>query len=164
MSFCTNCGNVLDKGAKFCTNCGVRQKNKPTNKDIAREIPKKDHSIDKNNLGITQIAENQSSKNWLLIYIVVNILFVLFNAGSEEITGILIFSVIIVLIYFIRRKKDKPFNIVLKILLILQSILAFSTIMAGLEYVTSSTYSLIVFACLALLIIVDIKLILNGNK
>lgn len=164
MSFCTNCGNALGKGAKFCTNCGARQKNTSTKKDTAREIPKEDHSIVENDLSNQQFAQNEASKKWLLVYIVVNILFVLFNHGSEEITGILIFSAAIFLIYFIRRKKDKPFNIVLKTLLVLQSILAFSTIMVGLEYITSSAYSMIVFACLALLILVDIKLIFNGNK
>jgi predicted amidophosphoribosyltransferase len=164
MSFCTNCGNVLEQEAKFCTNCGARQKNTSTKKDTAREIPKEDHSIVENDLSNPQVAKNEPRKKWLLVYIVVNILFVLFNGGSEEITGILIFSVIIFLMYSIRRKKDKPFNIALKILLVLQSILAFSILMAGLEYLTSSAYSLIVFACLALLIVVDIKLILNGNK
>ena len=164
MSFCTNCGNVLDKEAKFCANCGAPQKNTSTKKNTPREIPKENHSIIVNDLGNRQISENESRKKWLLVYVVVNILFVLFNPGSNEIKGILIFSVAIFLMYSIRRKKEKPFNIILKILLVLQSILVFSTIMEGLEYVASSAYSLIVFACLAILIVVDIKLILNGNK
>lgn len=164
MSFCTNCGNALEKGTKFCTNCGARQKDTSTKKDTAREIPKEDHSIVENDFGNKQIAENEPRKKWLLVYIVVNILFVLFNHGSEEITGILIFSVAIFLIYFIRRKKEKPFNIISKVLLGLQSILAVSAIMIRIEYVTSSAYSMIVVACLALLILVDIKLIFNRNK
>ena len=164
MSFCTNCGNALEKGTKFCTNCGAIQKDTSTKKDTAREIPKEDHSIVENDLSNPQVAHNEPRKKWLLVYVVVNILFVLFNSGSEEITGILIFSVLIFLIYFLRKKKANPFNIVLKIILGLQMILAVSAIMMRIEYVTSSAYSMIVFACLALLILVDIKLIFNGNK
>ncbi len=93
MSFCTNCGNALEKGTKFCTNCGARQKDTSIKKDTAREIPKEDHSIVENDLSNPQIAHNEPRKKWLLVYVVVNILFVLFNHGSEEITGILIFSV-----------------------------------------------------------------------
>lgn len=163
MSFCTNCGNVLNKEDKFCTNCGVKLHDTPTKKNIAQKIPKEDHANAENATSHQHVTQNEPRKKWLFVYVVVNILFVLFNSGSEEITGILIFSVLIFLIYFIR-KKEKPFNIVLKILLGLQMILAVSAIMMRIEYVTSSAYSLIVVACLGLLVFVDIKLIFNGNK
>ena len=164
MSFCTNCGNVLNKKAKFCTKCGAKLQDTPTKKDIAQKIPKEDHANAENATSHQQVTQKEPRKKWLLVYVVVNILFVLFNSGSEEITGILIFSVLIFLIYFIRKKKAKPFNSVLKILLGLQMILAVSAIMMRLEYVTSSAYSLIVVACLGLLVFVAIKLIFNGNK
>jgi len=129
MSFCTNCGNALNKEAKFCTNCGLKLQDAPTKKDIAQKIPKEKHVNAENATNHQHVTQKEPIKKWLLVYVAVNILFVLFNSGSEEITGILIFSVLIFLIYFLRKKRTKPFNIVLKILLALQMILAVSAIM-----------------------------------
>ncbi len=164
MSFCTNCGNVINKEAKFCTQCGVKLQDTSTKKDISQKIPKENHANAENTASSKEVAQKEPRKKWLFVYVVVNILFVIFYSGSEEITGILIFSVLIFLIYSFRKKKEKPFNIVLKILLGLQIILAVSTIMIQLEYIMWSAYSLIVLACLGLLILAAIKLIFNGNK
>ncbi len=164
MSFCTNCGNVLNKEAKYCPNCGVKLQDKSTKKDLSQKTLKENLTSAENVTGNQQVAQKEPRKKWLFVYVVVNILFVIFYSGSEEIKGILIFSVLIFFIYSIRKKKAKPFNIFLKILLGLQIILAVSTIMIQLEYIMWSIYSLIVLSCLGLLVFVDIKLIFNGNK
>jgi hypothetical protein len=113
-----------------------------------------------------EAAKGTSAKSnkWILFYIVVNILFVLFNSGSEEITGILIFSVIVGIIYFIRKKKEKPINIIAKIVLVLQAILAFSIIMQLIEFIGSDVLYLIIIVCLVLLIFINVKLIISVNK
>ena len=118
---------------------------------------------DKENNQATSDTSTKSQK-WMLFYIIVNILFVLFNSGSEEITGILIFSVIVGVIYFIRKKKKKPINIIEKIVLVLQAILAFSIIMQLIEFIGSDVFYLIIILCLVLLIIINAKLIISGNK
>lgn len=111
---------------------------------------------------VTETSTN--NQKWILFYIIINIILVLFNSGSDEITGILIFSVIIGVIYFFRKKKEKPFNIIAKIVLVLQAILAFSYIMQLIQFVGADVLFIIIIVCLVLLIVINIKFIISGNK
>ncbi|WP_111706595.1 zinc ribbon domain-containing protein [Lutibacter citreus] len=144
--------------------------------DEAKNIIEEGFSKSNNNASKSQIDIENEGRNlektgrstkgqkWMLFYIVVNVLLVLFNSGSNEITGILIFSAIVGAIYFFRKKKEKPFNIIAKIVLVLQAILAFSYLMQLIEFIGSDVFYLIVIVCLVLLIIINVKLIISGNK
>lgn len=128
------------------------------NTNASKSTPK----IADNSSNQTPRATATKNQKWILFYIIINILLILFNSGSDETSGILIFSVIVGVIYIFRRKKEKPFNIIAKIVLVLQAILAFSYIMQLFEFI--SVVTIIIVICLLLLIVVDIKLIISGNK
>ena len=100
-------------------------------------------------------------KRWMLFYILFNIPLYFINTGDDEVTGVLIFSAAVLvgyLIYALQKKKEKPYHISLKIVLILQSLLAVSGIMSYLEYGTDSS-ALVAVLSLALLVILNIKII-----
>jgi hypothetical protein len=140
-------------------------------KIIEDRFSKSNNNVTKSSLEITKKATNKTvketsakSQKWILFYIIINILLSFFNSGSDEITGILIFSVIVGVIYFIRKNKEKPFNIIAKIVLVLQAILAFSYIMQLIQYIGADAFYMIVIVCLVLLIFINVKLIFSGNK
>ncbi|MEX1383137.1 zinc-ribbon domain-containing protein [Lutibacter sp.] len=126
--------------------------------------PKPTQEITNKATNKTTSKTSTKGQKWILFYIIINILLVLFNSGSDEITGVIIFSVIVGVIYFFRKKKEKPFNIIAKIVLVLQAILAFSYIIQLIQFVGADVLFIIVIICLVLLIIINVKLIVSGNK
>ena len=117
-----------------------------------------------NTISETQNAENKTTSNkntinkWTWIYIIFNGLLILLNIQSEEVMGVVVFSVIILAIVFFRRKKDKPYNWIAKIILIIQLVLLFALIVDDLEYFSLVTLLLIgVF-------ISNVILLFKGNK
>ena len=96
-------------------------------------------------------------------YVILNILLVLFSAGNEMLAGYMIYSLIIIIVISIRIKKEKTFNWVLKILIVLQILSSISILVLSLD---SYSYLLNTIAALALigLLVVKVLMLLKGNK
>jgi len=126
-------------------------------------------SVTKQKAPATNLDKDLSKKvkKWILYYVLVNIPLYFINTGDDEILGVLIFSVAVLvgyIIYSLKKKKEKPYTILLKIILILQGLLAISGIMQRLEDLGSSGYSLVAVISLALLVFLNIKIIFRRNK
>ena len=105
-----------------------------------------------------------TAKKLMIYYFLLNIPLYFINTGDDEILGILIFSVIIILMYIRRIKYDKPFNIILKIVIGLQSLLMLASIMINIENLGSSLSSVIALITLIALLFFNGKIIAKGNK
>lgn len=119
------------------------------------------------NTTTTDLDKERSKKvkRWMLFYILFNIPLYFINTGDNEVTGVLIFSAAVLvgyLIYALQKKKEKPYTIVLKIVLLLQSLLAVSGIMSYLD--GSNESALVAVISLALLVILNIRIIFRRNK
>lgn len=110
----------------------------------------------------TTVSETASSKktinNWTWIYIIMNGLLILLNIQSDEVMGVLIFSVLILGIVFFRRKNEKPYNWLVKIILVVQLVLLLALIIEDLEY-----FSLVTLLLIGVLI-TNIILLFKGNN
>jgi len=106
---------------------------------------------------------SKKSKLWFILYVVLNFLLLSQFSGKDEIMGIAFFSIIFFILYVIRRKKEKTFNWLVKIVLILQGVLAFSILVQDFEYLENG-YALLEVLLLAPLTFVIIMLIFKGNK
>lgn len=136
---------------KSTSNSNVPPKSSATNQNIA-----------KNETGDVM----KKVRKWMLYYILVNIPLYFINTGDDEILGVLIFSVAVIVgfvIFSLQKKKEKPYTIVLKIVLLLQGLLAVSGIMQRLEFLDNGI-SLVAVISLALLVFLNIKIILRRNK
>lgn len=104
-------------------------------------------------------------KRWMLFYILFNIPLYFINTGDDEVTGVLIFSAAVLvgyLIYALQKKKEKPYKISLKIVLVLQSLLAVSGIMSYLD--GSNESALVAVISFALLVILNIRIVFRKNE
>jgi len=110
------------------------------------------------------IKNKKTPKNLILFYVLLNILLFSFGQGSDEISGLKFFSVIILIIYFIRHKKEKPFNWLLKIILGLQAILLLSIFMTQSEYLFANFFSFLITLSLLGLFIIILVILFKGNK
>lgn len=161
MIYCRNCGTALKPETNFCTNCGTKisivqnSSNESNFEKKQIEFQAKDEELTGNNKFFT---------NLFPIYIFLNIPLFYLNNGYEEISGILIFSAIVLIGYYVRRNKEKPFNILIKIVLVLQLVLVFSTIMMNLEHFFINFYSLLWATILILFLISILLLLVKGNK
>ncbi|MGJ8743270.1 zinc-ribbon domain-containing protein [Polaribacter sp.] len=105
-----------------------------------------------------QIEDTNKFNKWTWIYAILNGLLLLLGIQSEEVTGVLIFSILILGIVFFRRKKEKPYNLLTKIVLVLQLLLLIAIIVEDLAYFSVVTLLLIgLFAS-------NIILLFKGNK
>ena len=117
-----------------------------------------------NNISETQTPENQTiSKGktinkWTWIYIIMNALLLILGSKSEEVVGVLIFSVIILAIVFFRRKKEKPYNWLVKIILVVQLIFLVALIAESIEYI--SFFTLVFMG----LLLANLALLFKGNN
>jgi len=100
----------------------------------------------------------------LLWYILFSILLYTFGDSSETISGVMFFTVVTLIIYFIRRKKSQPINWISIIILVLQALLIFSFLMemSDLLFVNEIT-SLLTLLFIGLLFSIG-YLILKRNK
>ncbi len=98
------------------------------------------------------------------LYLLLSALLLMSGRISEEIVGIEIFSFFILLGYGIRYKREKPFNWLLKIILILQVVLIVSFIMTQGEFLFYDIFSILIALSLVALFIVNIMLLIKGNK
>ncbi|AMC11025.1 hypothetical protein Lupro_07090 [Lutibacter profundi] len=124
------------------------------------EIKTDDIQIDNNNT----INTKKTAKNLILFYVLLNILLFSFGEGSDDIMGVKFFSVIILVIYFIRHQKEKPLNWLLKIFIGLQAILLFSIFITQSQYLFVNFISFLTTLSLLGLFIIILLLLFKGNK
>lgn len=110
------------------------------------------------------INMKKTAKNLILFYVLLNILLFSFGQGSYDIMGVKFFSVIILVIYFIRHQKEKPLNWLLKIFLGLQAILLFSIFISSAQYLFVNFISFLTTLSLLGLFIIILLLLFKGNK
>lgn len=95
---------------------------------------------------------------WTWVYVGINALMLYLGYRSDEVIGVMLFSIVILLLVFLRRENPKPYNWLVKIILIIQSILLLAFAMEKIEY-----FNLIVLLML-FLFFVNLRLIFKGNK
>jgi len=95
---------------------------------------------------------------WTWIYVVINALLVYLGYRIDTILGTLLFSVVILLLIFLRRETPKPYNWLVKIILLLQLVYLILVLPEGILYLGWNTLLLI------LLFITSIMLLFKGNK
>jgi uncharacterized membrane protein YvbJ len=151
MKYCSHCGKELTENTKFCTSCGTKieiPKEKPLQKTIS-----KTKTIENNS-----VSNTKSFNKWTWIYILINILLVILGSQSDDVMGVLIFSVLILVIVFFRRKSEKPYNWLVKIIQVIQCVLLFALIAESIEYI--SVYTLVFIGML----LANILLLFKGNN
>lgn len=153
------------KSLKNQTSNYLKKKTKETVKPnlSKKDQTRKEFSEPTNEIESTEKKDNKIATKWMIYYFIITIILTSLYGSYEEVQGISIFSIIIIITYFFRRNKDKPFNIVLKIFLVLQVLLVFSTLMTNLQYLENGN-SLFATLLLAPLCFVIIMLIIKGNK
>jgi len=193
MNYCPNCGNAIEKDAKFCPNCGTKilqtnqKKQSQSNlekgvvkslKDLSKDTIKRKVKKSFVNEDRTQIdspkeinkTSNVSPKGSthglkaILGYIAFSILVFFLGKENDLAIGNNIFSFIILLIYFIRNKKEKPINWLAIIILVLQSLLLISFLMEMSQVLFVNTISSIATLSLLGMLMSTIYLIFAGNK
>ncbi len=107
----------------------------------------------------TKPIESQSLINiWTWIYFAVNAFLIFLGYRNDDVIGVMLFTIVILLLVFMRRNKPKPYNWLVKIILILQALVLLAFVVVRIEY----------FNIIALLMIVvffvNIRLIFKGNK
>lgn len=108
--------------------------------------------------------KSNQAKKLMIYYFLLNIPLYFINTSNDEIIGILFFSAVIIVLYLIRMKYEKPINIVLKIFLGLQIVLMTASFMINIQNVFSSIASIIAVITLPVLIYVSGRLLIKGNK
>jgi hypothetical protein len=141
----------------------VKEKAQDFIKDKAQDFVNKNISKpkDKPDPSNTKEPKNKTPKKinkWTWIYIIINALLVLLGSQSDEVIGVLIFSIIILGTVFFRRKKEKPYNWLVKIIQVLQIVLLFALIAESIEYI--SVYTLVFIG----LLLTNILLLFKGNN
>lgn len=129
---------------------------------ISTNIQKEKHT--KNTVSQTQntdnilLTEKKGINKWTWIYIIINALLVILGSQSDEVMGVLIFSIVIIAIVFFRRKKEKPYNWFVKIIQVIQMVLLFALIAESIEYI--SVFTLVFIG----LLVINIILLFKGNN
>lgn len=95
---------------------------------------------------------------WTWIYLIISVLLVYNGYRIDTILGALFFSVIVLLIVFLRKSKTKPYNWLVKIFLVLQIAYLVLVLPEGILYLGINTLLLIG------IFITDIVLLFKGNK
>lgn len=90
---------------------------------------------------------------WTWIYIVISAILLYLGNALDEVIGIMLFSVIIILIVLLRRKKPKPYNWLVKIILVLQAVFLIALLADRIEFLGTITL------LMAALLLVNVKLI-----
>ncbi|MCF6169172.1 zinc ribbon domain-containing protein, partial [Lutibacter sp.] len=120
MKYCQNCGSELKINAKFCTSCGYKLKDSLSKNEEATA------SITPNTTNNSIGNKKNNIKNLLIYYFLLNIPLYILNSGVDEIIGVQVFSLVILITYLIRFNKERIFNWFIKIILGLQAILLLS--------------------------------------
>ena len=140
----------LKKGASmyFCPQCG-------------KELPK-DVKV------CPFCGEKEQKKLFTLLiglYIIINILLEKILSFNNEIAGVAIYSLVIIISLYFRKDSKNPYNWFVNILLVLQGVLVFSIIIVALEHINAtSIMQWLTLALLILLFIVIVLLLYKGNR
>ena len=161
MAYCSNCGSKQKSNIKFCTNCGLK-----LNETIPIKVSKNEQTTIGNITPNTTNSSigNNNAKNLLIYYFLLNIPLYILNAGFDEIIGVQIFSLIILVTFFLRFNKEKVINWFMKIIFVLQLILVFSIFMTQSEYLFANFFSFLTTLFLVGLFIITLILLFKGNK
>jgi len=107
-------------------------------------------------------SENLSNSGgftiWTWVYVVINALLIYLGYRIDTILGALLFSIVILLLAFLRRKNSKPYNWLVKFVLLLQLAYLILVLPEGILYLGWNTLLLI------LLFITNVMLVFKGNK
>jgi cation transport ATPase len=125
--------------------------------DLSSEFTKKNSTL-KTQSSIQEAKTNKLGF-WTLIYLGASILLALAKPSDEKI-GLLFFTVIILLFALIRYKKSKPYNLALKIIIVVQMVFTVALLAAFLE----SGYGNLPMINLALMLFAQIMLLFKGNN
>lgn len=107
----------------------------------------------------TKPIESQGGVNiWTWIYLALSLFLMYVGYRSDEVIGVMLFTIVILLFVFLRRNKSKPYNWVVKIILILQAVVLLAFVIEGIEYFSIITLLMIV------LFLINLRLIFKGNK
>lgn len=106
-----------------------------------------------------KLTESKKGVNmWTWIYLAVNTLLMFLGYRNDDIIGLMLFTIVILLFVFIRRNKPKSYNWLVKTILILQTVVLIAFIVERIEYLNIITLLMIV------LLFVNMRLIFKGNK
>jgi len=143
--------------------------------DIQNNVEEKlskftDHNFDGEDDFYEDEIEEKSLKNTksykttlIWIYAILNMSLLSFSNVNEMILGYMFYTVIIIIVIFIRIKKEKTFNWLLKILLVLQILTAMSVIvMSNMEYMFEQP--VFVSSILIGLLITKLLMLIKGNS
>lgn len=169
MTNCIKCGRPLKKGSKFCTKCGA--------KISLNEIqPEFESNNDNNTNDFVQsetsslepqpeILNNNSLKNKLLgFYIILVIPLYLMGQGTEEMIAFSIYSVVNIVVISLRINSPNTFNLIVKILLLLQFVFILSIVIPEANYLFVNLVSSIATVLFALLSLVILLMVFIGNR
>lgn len=133
--------------------------------NLKKEVSFNKHEIENLEKSTIKTSEIESTKPvskgltlWTWIYLGVNILMVVKYYRSDELMGIAFFSTIILILVFIRKSKQKPYNWLVKIILGIQLISLAALIFERYAYPDLSLLFLIA------LLLIDLRLLFKGNK
>jgi hypothetical protein len=104
------------------------------------------------------IASQGGVDIWTWVYVGINAILLYLGYKSDEVIGVMLFSIIILLLVFLRISKPKPYNWLVKILLILQALLLLAFAMEKIEYPNSNMLLML------LMFVINLRLIFKGNK
>jgi len=188
--FCPNCGKAINEDVNYCPYCRYNISKVFHNKDKmptrkSDKLPKKIQKAPKLKTKKSNLDNNKevkskkqtSSKNekrYKYIFPTINItiylllsLLLLFGASNDQILGVIIYSFIVTVIVFYRRKKDKPINWLATIFLVLQfffiSILS-AKIVEFLNYGGDAPEALLLLGIFIFMLIVILLILIRGNK
>lgn len=97
---------------------------------------------------------------WTWLYVIVNVIIAVRGYLSNEVIGILVCSIIVLLLVFTRRKKVKPYNWLSKLLIVVQMVVVASILY---RHVMGQffTFTSLLFAAL---LYIGFSLLFKGNK
>ena len=111
-----------------------------------------------NNVSKQPVSSTKKLNIWTWIYLAFNLFLMYVGYRSDEVIGVMLFTIVILLFVFLRRNKPKPYNWVVKIILILQAVVLLVFAIEGFEYFSIITLLMVV------LFLVNLRLIFKGNK
>ena len=115
---------------------------------------------------IGSIGKYSLPNNTIALYFILSFILLMGNVYSDEIMGIFIYTLIVLVIILIRRKKEKPFNWLLNIFIILQEVLVFAVGMMTVEYFEAEVIStdVVQLGLLVFLFVTILIMLYRGNK
>lgn len=149
--------NFVTSKAKETLSSYAKNKFKTTESTQAISEIFKPERTDTNEEKATMSSTKKLNK-WTWIYVILNGLLIYLGYQSGEVIGVLLFSILILSIIFLRRKKENPYNWLVKIILVIQLIFLVALIVERLTYISTITLLLIG------LLITDLILLFKGNN